>query len=267
MKSTHKSVDYYDRAALNLYYPQSWEQIVEEKASEVWENIIDASPTLAANGRLACVIGGQPGAGKSHSLDIVLEQFAGNALFVSMDDYRHEHPQYATIYKEQGENYADYTRKFASNMADKILEKTIKHRFNIVYESTLGNYEKVAKLLNTLKSNQYECNIIVVACPAEISYQSTKNRMDKDRAAGKEPRSVPTDIHDKIIRSLAGNVQLLCNNFKDISITIQTRDGIELWSRENTHDEQPFDVMNTALKLHEYELAHPNKYKANDIEF
>ena len=105
-------------------------------------------------------------------------------------------------------------------------------------------------MLATLQANKYECNIIVVACPAQESYESTKKRMDDAVRAGDPPRGVPTDVHDEIVKKLAVNVQKLIDNFKDVFVIIQTRIGEELWNNQDARSAS--EVLKVALKYDDH---------------
>ncbi|GHS89673.1 hypothetical protein FACS189487_10370 [Campylobacterota bacterium] len=228
--------------------------MIEEKAGEIWERrFAKVSPTTDTF-LVACIVGGQPGAGKSSAEETILARLGHNAAFISMDEYRKTHPLFGQICEEQGENFAKYTHGYVRQIADRLFEKAIKHRLNIAYESTLRSVDRVSGLIHKLQNNKYGCSILVVSCSAIDSYIGTKKRTIDAIAAGEQPRGVATEDHDAIVKILVENVQKLCDNFKDILISIQTREAIELWNNqdEKYKDINPSQVLQDELKYSEY---------------
>jgi len=222
---------------------------MEEIALDAWNELLLKYNFTTSDNPTAFLLGGQPGAGKSTSQErIINNYFNGNAIFISMDDFREHHPDFDEICSLYEKDQAVYTHKFAGAVADIIVQKAIEHKYNIVVESTFKNYNGAVKTLDMFKKNGYECNIVVVTCPTELSLFGTKNRIDKDRSKGLPVRGVPTDIHDEAIRVLAENAQKLYEGKGYNTFEIRNRDK-ELYNNQNDiyKDKTPKKVIKDEL--------------------
>ncbi|MDR2399288.1 MAG: zeta toxin family protein [Endomicrobium sp.] len=227
------------------------EKTLKEKTEKAWKNLLKKHPSASPNqfNLAAFFIGGQPGAGKSTTQKKILKHhFNNNALFISIDDFREYHPNFREIYNRYGADFAQYTHKFAATVADGIRKKAIEQKYNIIIEGTFKSYDGIVRKIDELNKNGYECNIAVIACPKELSYFSTKDRIDRDRLKGQTIRGVPTDIHDETIKVLANNIQKLFENTKYNIFEIRYRDGTKLYSnKENITDKSPKEVLDREI--------------------
>jgi predicted ABC-type ATPase len=232
-----KPIDYYDNLALQLAYPKSWEKLVDEKASGVWDDVLLKTrdlvqPVSRPNFPVVYLLGGQPGAGKSSlEKELIENHFKNNAFFISMDDYRKKHPLFDEIHNaEGGDKSSLFTHFFAGCVADKIVQRIIENKYNFVLEGTLAKYSAVENRIKLFRQNNYECNIAIITCPTTLSRFSAVYRYERN----KHMRYVKTDIHEKIVNVLPETLEKIYKNLKDDlnRFTIQSRESV-IWSKED----------------------------------
>ncbi|GHS88522.1 hypothetical protein FACS189487_06980 [Campylobacterota bacterium] len=238
--------DYYDRIAARSIYPRSWADFIKSTADDVaWAELKKdyslATPQYGKT-KIVYMLGGQPGAGKSSAEDKTMALLNENALFISMDDYRKYHSLYNEIIEKHGKEASRYTHLFAGEIADIIVEKAIKYRYNFILEGTLKSYNNAAKHISHFKQNEYEVNMIVVTCPTIISRLGNVERFERNLGS----RYVPTDIHSDTVRLLPSSVQNIYDNFKnDIKEFVIQNRYETLW--EKGKDELPSKIIENEL--------------------
>ncbi|MDR2080755.1 MAG: zeta toxin family protein [Campylobacteraceae bacterium] len=243
----------------NNKWSYSKEQL-EEETVKAWNVLLKKFPSVIPNqsNPTAFFLGGQPGAGKSTSQKKIIKEYLNNnALAISIDDFRQYHPHFKEIYDTYGADSAVYTHRFASDIAKNIRQKCIEQKYNVVVEGTFKNYESTSKTIDEFNRGGYECNITVVACPEQLSYFSTKHRIEKDRLSGELIRAVPTDVHKEAIDALAENTQKLFENTKYNIFEIRSRDGNKLYSnKENITEKTPKGILDIEInrKLNKEEI-------------
>jgi UDP-N-acetylglucosamine kinase len=226
------------------------QDVIEEEANTAWDKLLKqsrlASPVESLNAPVAYLLGGQPGAGKTTSKKtIIKKRFRGDALFISVDDFREQHPKFKEIYKKHQEHYSTYTHQFATGVNDIILKKAIENRYNIVIENTfkyIGSKNirdgGVIGRIDELIENGYEYNIVVATCPAALSLFDKVDRVHKNKLGDNFARAVPTDIHNEVVAVLAQNVQEIFRYGQEEALqkfnlfSIVSRDG-ELWNNQD----------------------------------
>ena len=222
------------------------------------------------------MLGGQPGAGKSSSQYYIIHTIlGGNAIFISLDDFRDSHPHAEEIQKLHREKASIYTHEFASAITNIIYQKAIDGRYNFVLESTFRNYDNIASRLDMLHNqHKYTCNIVVATCPRDVSYAGTKIRVEDARRMGKPLRGVSTDIHDLAVKVLAENTQKLFENCKYDNFMIRSRAG-DLYSNKKSECKNitPSEVIQCELirvltkdEIEYVKMARHYIRRSNDLE-
>lgn len=85
------------------------------------------------------LVGGQPGAGKSNTINAVRAQSSsqGGLLVIDVDQLREFHPDHLRLMALDDRTAANHTHADASRWAEKLEAYGREHRFNILLESTL----------------------------------------------------------------------------------------------------------------------------------
>ncbi|MDR2080749.1 MAG: zeta toxin family protein [Campylobacteraceae bacterium] len=125
-----------------------------EKATiKAWKKLLNDFPSAVPSktNPTAFFLGGQPGAGKSTSQDMIIKEYLNNnALPISIDDFRKYHPHFKEIYDTYGANSAIYTHEFASDIARNIRQKCIEQKYSVIVVKKFNSF-KPQKSYNRLK--------------------------------------------------------------------------------------------------------------------
>ncbi|MFC0308259.1 zeta toxin family protein [Gallibacterium trehalosifermentans] len=183
------------------------ESDVNKKFTKLWERLSSDKALSPQQFPIGVLLGGQPGAGKSFATMEIKTRLNNNVLVINGDEFRSYHKHYDDFYLLYGKDAAKYTGAFTGKMVEKIRDEAIKSRFNIVIEGTFRTSETPLKELNNFKEKGYKAEVIVCTCPKEVSWESTIKRAKELEAVGLQPRYVPKDHHDYVVKNLADNVQ------------------------------------------------------------
>ena len=189
------------------------------------------------------LINGQPGAGKSNYEKRYIEDT--DSIIIDTDEFRRFHPRIDTIKKLDAENYAERTQKFAEAITEKLITELSLENYNLVIEGTLRTYETPIKTCNQLKRNGHKVDLVVIACDACVSWESTIERAKEMITHHKKPRLVPIDKYNYNVMNLVENLKRVKEENCFDSIIIATREGqiVDLKGRE------PEEVLNSILNL------------------
>ena len=171
----------------------------------------------------AYMLGGQPGAGKSTSTKKLEAQYNRNILTVDLDEYRSSHPNYKALYEKYSKDLSSYTHEFAGEIKEEIQKRAIEAKYNIIIDGTLGNVERAEQLIEGLKKEGYQVEVLIHTCPKEVSWQSVNKRYENALTAGDIPRFVPKIVHDKIVEALPANADKLSQSNQIESLTVHNR--------------------------------------------
>jgi len=186
------------------------DRLVEEKFDEIWRHEITNRHTHAkpvVNGiPSAFVLGGQPGAGKFILLSKAAAWMQKNIIMINGDYYRKYHPNYAKFQSENIEISATKTAEFAGKMVEKILNKCIVQRYNVVIEGTFRTASTPLQTLSKFKAAKYHTEAMIQTCDKNLSWSSCLERFEKaknfDPSSARATRKAD---HDKVVASLAQN--------------------------------------------------------------
>lgn len=118
----------------------------------------------------AVIIGGQPGAGKTRVLSISKREFDNfNVVIVNTDDLRAFHPKFEQITNQDDKLSALTTHPDASAWNQKLLDRSIETKRNILLEGVLKDGEKLFSITKKLKENGYEVVIRILAVHERFS--------------------------------------------------------------------------------------------------
>lgn len=196
----------------------------EKIVHELWNDILTKNNLVSETTPHAYVMGGQPGAGKSTSTTALKTKFNKNIVLIDLDDYRKEHPNYEALYEKHGKESSSYTHQFAGEIKEEIQKRAIDSKYNIIIDGTLGNVERAEKLIENLKNNGYQIDVLIHTCPKDVSWDSVNTRYENALKAGEIPRSVPQEVHDKIVEALPLNADKLCHSKQIESLVVNSRE-------------------------------------------
>ena len=231
---------------------------------ELWYEISSQNLTSQQSPK-AYILGGQPGAGKSTSTDKLEEQYNDNIVTVDLDEYRDQHPNYEALYEKYGKELSSYTHEFAGEIKEEIQKRAIDAKYNIIIDGTLGNVERAEQLIEGLKKEGYQVEVLIHTCPKEVSWQSVNERYENVLNAGEIPRFVPKIVHDKIIEVLPTNADKLSQSKQIESLTVHNR-------QEKIYDSKidkglPSVSIQNEINKNENKLSQDHSVKSQDDIF
>lgn len=158
----------------------------------------------------AILLGGQSGAGKTTIHRIKQKAFQGNIIIIDGDSYRSLHLNYLALQETYGKDSVDYTKGFAGQMVERLVEKLSQKGYHLLIEGTLRTTEIPRQTVLLLRSRNYKVSLAVMATKPELSYLSTLIRYEELYALDpNKARAIPKEHHDGIVEHLAGNLREL----------------------------------------------------------
>ena len=152
---------------------------------------------------VAILLGGQSGAGKTTIHRIKLKEFQGNIIIIDGDSFRAQHPPYLELQQTYGKDSVEYTKQFAGQMVESLVENLSDLGYHLLIEGTLR--KKTAELLI---SKGYDVQLALIATKPELSYLSTLIRYEELCAINPDQaRATPKEHHDLIVNNLVGNTR------------------------------------------------------------
>lgn len=173
----------------------------------------------------AILLGGQSGAGKTTIHRIKQREFQGNIIIIDGDSYRSFHPNYLGLQERYGKDSVDYTKVFAGQMVEYLVDELSKKGYHLLIEGTLRTTEVPKKTAQLLTTKGYQVSLAVIATKPELSYLSTLIRYEELHAIDpSQARATPKEHHDGIVEHLVDNLRELENDKIFNQIQIYQRD-------------------------------------------
>ena len=173
----------------------------------------------------AILLGGQSGAGKTTIHRIKQREFQGNIIIIDGDSYRSFHPNYLGLQEKYGKDSVDYTKVFAGQIVEYLVDELSKKGYHLLIEGTLRTTEVPRKTAQLLTTKGYQVSLAVIATKPELSYLSTLIRYEELYAIDpSQARATPKAHHDGIVEQLVDNLRELENDKIFNQIQIYQRD-------------------------------------------
>ena len=173
----------------------------------------------------AILLGGQSGAGKTTIHRIKQREFQGNIIVIDGDSYRSFHPNYLTLQEKYGKDSVNYTKVFAGQMVEYLVDELSKQGYHLLIEGTLRTTEVPRKTAQLLITKGYQVSLALIATKPELSYLSTLIRYEELYAIDpSQARATPKAHHDGIVEHLVDNLQELEKDKLFSQIQIYQRD-------------------------------------------
>lgn len=208
----------------------------EEQILMLFNDRVEDKSLTASISPTAIIFAGVSGSGKSTLIKQCFERVIKNTFPIQADDYRRYHPKLKQYIEKYGRDEAHkQTGNFAHRCARALLEKAIKAKFNVVYETTFNNIETANSLLDIFKSNQYR--IIIIALPINVELSIIRNRQRYENKLSIDG-TLPRIVEKEIIEKMAVNYQSCIQE-------LQLDNTLSIYSIENS--QQAIDILSTVL--------------------
>ena len=173
----------------------------------------------------AILLGGQSGAGKTTIHRVKQKEFQGNIIIIDGDSYRPFHPNYILLQEEYGKDSVDYTKVFAGQVVEYLVDELSKLGYHLLIEGTLRTTEVPRRTAQLLATRGYQVSLALIATKPELSYLSTLIRYEELYAIDpSQARATPKAHHDGIVEHLVDNLRELEKDELFRQIQIYQRD-------------------------------------------
>jgi len=181
----------------------------------------------------AILLGGQSGAGKTTIHRVKQKEYQGNIIIIDGDSYRSLHPNYILLQEKYGKDSVDYTKVFAGQMVEYLVDELSKLGYHLLIEGTLRTAEVPRKTAQLLVTKGYQVSLALIATKPELSYLSTLIRYEELYAIDpSQARATPKEHHDGIVEHLVDNLRELENDKIFNQIQIYQRDQSCIYDSE-----------------------------------
>lgn len=219
---------------------------------------------------VAIFVGGQPGSGKSSETKRVRDEIQ-NIVEINIDMYRSYHPKYFEIeeaikkhwYDEHdrlkremtdedtpGNDIADFTHRFVSDISDALIEMASMEQdgkyYNMVIEWGMNNPDTPLNTMKTLKNKGYTNMVRYVCVHKDISLEACSIRASAIDDGNHIVRKPPKSFHQYYIDTLpeAANkmYQRGIKNGIISDMKLVLRDGTVVWDSKIDYQILPGDI-------------------------
>ncbi|MBY8862744.1 zeta toxin family protein [Nocardia sp. CA2R105] len=154
------------------------------------------------------VLGGQPGAGKSTVLPLILSEFAqrGGVVYIgTIDTFLHFHPRYAEL-MALDDTATGLLMDAAWRWQQMAIDRAIALGCNVLLEQTLTNGQGVGATLARFTGASYTAELDVIAVQPHVSKHRTVLRYVEGRLSGNRKVLTPAQAHDDAVPGSAATV-------------------------------------------------------------
>jgi len=192
----------------------------------------DAKP--APERPVAVIFGGQPGAGKSASVDFALRQLAerGGAAQIIGDDLRSYHPQYARLLARDDKTAAFYTDRDTGRWVEMAIDRAKANRLNIVIEGTMRDPSTVAKTMLNLRGAGYLIDARILAVNERLSWQGVLQRYENQKADRGYGRMTAPHSHRDAYNGIPATLDRIESERLADRVSLYRRGAVELYANE-----------------------------------
>ena len=183
------------------------------------------------------LLGGQPGAGKSGSVEAATAEFAGKGGIVPIigDDFRPFHPANKELMVRNDKTAALYTAADSGRWVETAALDARDMRANVLMETTLRRPELAAHTIGEFRKAGYTIDVRVLAVPHELSEQGVLMRYEGQKASRGSGRMTPPDIHQAAYDSLPESLRRIEDQRLADEIKIYRRGNEQIYGNRLEH--------------------------------
>jgi len=192
------------------------------------------SQAKSSNQPVAVIFGGQPGAGKSASVDNAMDELSkrGGAAQIIGDDLRDYHPKYAKLMEADDKTAAFYTDRDTGRWVEKAIAQAKARRVNIVIEGTMRDSGKVAETMQSLRAAGYTIDARALAVHERLSEQGILQRYEHQKADRGVGRMTTPEAHRAAYEAVPATLERIERERLADRVTLYRRGGEEIYRNE-----------------------------------
>lgn len=199
-----KDIENYDK---EIY--KEFDNMYLESLYSTFYSMEDKTNEPKGNGKVAVVLGGQTGAGKSSLIADTkrnLQKEGRRIVVIDDDQYRKLYPYGKEILRDCPEHYTKVTAIATSLITPKILKFVSENGYNFIFDGTMKN----PRILNTMQTwDDYKIYVKIMAASRPRSLASIAIRNGELRKIGEEGRYIPTEDHDATYYGIPETLEML----------------------------------------------------------
>jgi hypothetical protein len=182
----------------------------------------------------AIIFGGQPGAGKSRSVDAAVEDLEekGGAVQIIGDELRGYHPAYATLLGRNDKTAAFYTDRDTGKWVEKCIAHAKSERFNVVIEGTMRNDEVVARTMRDFRDAGYTIDARALAVNFLLSEQGIFQRYENQKLDRGTGRMTTEQAHRAAYDGMPVSIERIERDGLADTLTLYRRGGEQIYRNE-----------------------------------
>ena len=190
----------------------------------VFEQYIGDSLPYQSNAPTGIILGGQPAAGKSGLIKIILQnRLSASYVVINGDEYRQFHPRKRQLDAEYGQHAPTYTQPFSNALVEYLKAECLRLRCNFIIEGTMRTSLVIERTANEIRQAGFRVEAYVLAVHRQDSLLGVFQRYERDKQLTGVGRFSPIDVHDEAYRQIPVNLnQADYNNLFD-RIVVYTR--------------------------------------------
>jgi len=237
-------------------------ELSDEELEQAYQRIADCESRgiVPSAQKIAVVVGGQPGAGKTNCITNTKRALRQNCVIIDNDAFRNYHPLVTDIKKWHPSLFTDCTDQLSFKATPRMIDIMSDAGYNLVIHQTLKSNLIADDAITKLRNKGY---VVIVRALAVSDLESKMSMIERSQALIEELgycRWVPKQNHDVAYAGLPKTVEYMQQSGKYDMIEILKRGGIpaepevlfrsvnpkiEDW-RKNTLEESEFETSNFA---------------------
>ena len=204
--------------------------------------------------KIAFLLGGQPGAGKT-TLHAIIKESNDNVIIVDNDSFKRLHPDYQELENKLGKEVISAVTPFSNRLTEAIVERLSSDGYNLVIEGTLRTTEVPIKTTQLLKDKGYNVSLYIIATSFEQSYISTIERYEEAfKMNPKSARYTPIENQLITVKALPENLKKLVDSHIFKEVVIYNRESERLYSSIENSNIEPHLLLREELQKKEKPL-------------
>jgi len=202
---------------------------------------------------VAIIFGGQPGAGKSATVEAAKNELIprGGAVEIIGDDLRTFQPHYARLLEEDDKTAAFYTDRDTGLWVEMLIDAAKARRTNIVIEGTMRDHAKVAATLKGLRTAGYQTEARILAVNPRLSEQGILHRYEKQKLAMGFGRMTTPEAHQAALDGMLATVTRIEEDRLADRVTVCRRGNVVIYSNEFSEGEWMHEPRAAAVIMEE----------------
>lgn len=169
-------------------------------------------------------IGGQPGSGKSRTINNVLTNMGGG-LVIDSDELRLLHPDIKRISQLDPLRMDVLSNGPVGEWTKSLITYAREHRFNVIIENTFARSEIMAAEAENFEQAGYQCSFTALAVPESVSRLGIVDRYRAAVQGGNIPRWTSEVSHTNACKGISSTMQELLLWDATSEVTIVSRSG------------------------------------------